>query len=146
MDLKQIEELMSAMKKAGIKKLILKKEEFAIELERESLLGGKEIPVSLPPEKKISVEEKQPPPPSSPEKEGHYVTSPMVGTFYSAPSPESPPYIKEGDSVDENTVVCIVEAMKVMNEIKSGVKGTVVEVLVKNGDPLEFGTKILRVI
>ena len=74
-----------------------------------------------------------------------YVTSPMVGTFYSSSAPDTPPFIKEGDKIDKNTVVCIIEAMKVMNEIKAGVNGTVVELLVESGSPVEFGTKLFRV-
>ena len=73
------------------------------------------------------------------------IKSPMVGTFYRAPSPDSPPYITVGDVVDEQTVVCIVEAMKVMNEIKAGVKGKVTEILVENGQPVEYGRVMFKV-
>ena len=75
-----------------------------------------------------------------------YVTSPMVGTFYTSPSPEDPPFVKVGDKIDKNTVVCIIEAMKVMNEIKANVSGTVAEVLVETGQPVEFGSKLFRII
>ncbi len=74
-----------------------------------------------------------------------YVTSPMVGTFYTAPSPDSPVYAKVGDSIGDDTVVCIVEAMKVMNEIEAEVSGTIVEILVKNAEPVEFGQKLFAV-
>ncbi|MEO0512421.1 MAG: acetyl-CoA carboxylase biotin carboxyl carrier protein [Planctomycetota bacterium] len=73
---------------------------------------------------------------------GAAVESPMVGTFYSAPDPESSPFVKAGDSVSEGDVVCIVEAMKVFNEIKAEVSGTVSKVLVKNGEAVEFGQKL----
>ena len=74
-----------------------------------------------------------------------FVTSPMVGTIYFAPSPNDPAFIKVGDRVEKNTIVCIVEAMKVMNEVKSQVQGTVTEVLVDNASPVEFGTKLFRI-
>lgn len=74
-----------------------------------------------------------------------YVTAPMVGTFYTAPSPDSPIYAKVGDSIADDTVVCIVEAMKVMNEIEADVSGTIVEILVKNAEPVEFGQKLFAV-
>ncbi len=74
------------------------------------------------------------------------ISSPMVGTFYISPSPEDPPFIKVGDKIDKNTVVCVIEAMKVMNEIKAGVTGTVAEVLAETGHPVEFGTKLFRII
>ncbi len=75
-----------------------------------------------------------------------FITSPMVGTFYLSPSPEDPTFVKVGDKVDKNFVVCIIEAMKVMNEIKAGLAGTVVEILVDSGQPVEFGTKLFRVV
>lgn len=75
----------------------------------------------------------------------NYVTSPMVGTYYSSPSPEDPPFIKVGDRVEKHTVVCIIEAMKVMNEVKAGAAGVVTEILAENGHPVEFGTKLFRI-
>ncbi len=73
------------------------------------------------------------------------VISPMVGTFYSAPSPDSDPFVSSGDKVGPETVVCIVEAMKVMNEIKAEVAGTIVEVCVQNAQPVEYGQVLFRV-
>jgi acetyl-CoA carboxylase biotin carboxyl carrier protein len=73
------------------------------------------------------------------------IDSPMVGTFYSAPNPDSPPFVSVGTSVDTDTVVCIVEAMKLFNEIKSEVSGTVQKVLVKNGESVEFGQPLFLV-
>jgi acetyl-CoA carboxylase biotin carboxyl carrier protein len=67
------------------------------------------------------------------------IPSPLVGTFYRAPSPDSDPFVEAGDDVDNDTVLCIVEAMKVMNEIKSEVEGRIVEILVENGQSVEFG-------
>ncbi len=74
-----------------------------------------------------------------------YVKSPLVGTFYRAPSPESPPFVEVGSKIKKGDVLCIVEAMKVMNEIKSEVEGTVKEILVENATPVEFG-QVLFVI
>ena len=73
-----------------------------------------------------------------------YVKSPMVGTFYRSPSPESKPFAEAGTKVVETTPVCIIEAMKIMNEIQAEQKGTVVEVLVENGQPVEYGQKLFR--
>ncbi|WII35672.1 acetyl-CoA carboxylase biotin carboxyl carrier protein [Paenibacillus thiaminolyticus] len=73
------------------------------------------------------------------------IVSPMVGTFYSAPSPESPPYVKAGDKINEKTVVCILEAMKLMNELEAEVKGEIVEVLAANGQLVEFGQPLFLV-
>jgi acetyl-CoA carboxylase biotin carboxyl carrier protein len=73
------------------------------------------------------------------------IRSPIVGTFYKSPSPESPPFVGPGDRVKPDSVVCIIEAMKVMNEIKAEVAGEVVEVLVENGQPVEFDQPLFRV-
>lgn len=73
------------------------------------------------------------------------IPSPMVGTFYIAPSPESPPYVTIGQEVQEDTVVCIIEAMKVMNEIKAEMRGVIVEVLAQNGKPVEFNKPLFAV-
>ncbi len=160
MDLKQIKELMSAMEKAGMKKLTIKeKTGYELHMERQDEAVHMPVaPVSIPhsqahfaahiprsqevhPPAEEKAAKAQPE-----EKSGKYIPSPMVGTFYTAPSPEDPPFVKPGDRVTENTVVCIIEAMKVMNEVKAGVSGVVAEVCLENGHPVEFGTKLIRVV
>lgn len=164
MDLKQIEKLIAAMEESRIKRLTLKKEGFEIEIEREcqthypehyavsghapSYLPPPSAPPAHPPaetkhknvvEHHAALDTKEKP------KAGTFVTSPMVGTFYGAPSPDDPPFVKVGDSVNENTVVCIIEAMKVMNEVKAGIGGRIAEILMHSGDPVEFGTRMFRI-
>lgn len=75
----------------------------------------------------------------------HRIVSPMVGTFYQSPSPDSPAFVKTGDRVSEKSVVCIVEAMKLMNEIEAEVKGEIVEILVENGQLVEYGQPLFLV-
>ncbi|WP_147802872.1 acetyl-CoA carboxylase biotin carboxyl carrier protein [Alkalicoccus halolimnae] len=82
---------------------------------------------------------------SSDHENFHTITSPMVGTFYEAPSPESGPYIKKGDKVNEESIVCIVEAMKLMNEIEAEVNGEIVDILVENGELVEYGQDLFLV-
>lgn len=85
-------------------------------------------------------------PAAAPSEEGlHIVKSPIVGTFYEAPSPGSPPFIKVGDHVNAGQVLCIVEAMKLMNEIESDVAGEVVKILVANAQPVEYGQPLYAV-
>ena len=72
------------------------------------------------------------------------ITSPMVGTFYSAPSPDSPPYVTVGQEVSEDTVVCLMEAMKVMNEIKAEIRGVIAEIVAENGKPVQYGQVLFR--
>lgn len=83
--------------------------------------------------------------PAAPAKKGTPVTSPMVGTFYKSPSPDADPFVKVGSDVKQGDVVCIVEAMKMMNEIESEVSGKVVEICVEDGQPVEFGQVLMYV-
>lgn len=152
--MKQIKELMAAMEKTGLKKVRIKEEKgFEIEMER----GGEvhhmapaprhEAPhFAPPPSSAPPARHNEPEPKKEGEAKGTHIDSPMVGTFYSSPSPDDPPYVKVGDKVDENTVVCIIEAMKVMNEVKAGKKGTIVEIHLNNSDPVEFGTHLFRIV
>lgn len=75
----------------------------------------------------------------------HEITSPMVGTFYASPSPDEDPYVKTGDRVEGNSVVCIVEAMKLFNEIEAEVNGEIVEILVEDGELVEYGQPLFRI-
>lgn len=85
------------------------------------------------------------PTPTAQEQELIEIKSPLVGTFYEAPSPDSEPYVEVGSHVEPQTVVCIIEAMKVMNEIKAETRGTIVEILVTNGQAVEYGQALFRV-
>jgi acetyl-CoA carboxylase biotin carboxyl carrier protein len=100
-------------------------------------------PVAAPKE-----QEAQEPSPQAAEEDDptlHKIVSPMVGTFYRAPAPDADPYVKEGDTIQKDTVVCIVEAMKLMNEIEAEVNGTIVKVLVENGQLVEYGQPLFLV-
>ena len=116
--------------------------------------GGRFMPMMMPPGMSYGVPASSPPPAlpaasrevEAPADEGLIaIKSPMVGTFYSSPDPNSPPFVTEGSTVTANTVVCIVEAMKVFNEIKAEVSGTVAKILVKNEEPVEFGQTLFMV-
>jgi acetyl-CoA carboxylase biotin carboxyl carrier protein len=167
MDLKQIKELMAAMKRGGIKKLTIKeKTGYELHLEAEDphppyphthgSFAYPQVFAAPPHVKEIETprhaaaiaQHKASPQTELPaaEERGRFVTAPLVGTYYNAPSPEDPPFIKVGDRVDENTVLCIIEAMKVMNEVKAGISGVVEEILIDNTHPVEFGTKMFRIV
>lgn len=75
----------------------------------------------------------------------HYITSPMVGTFYRAPDPASSPFVEPGESINKNQTLCIIEAMKLMNEIEADTDGVIEEVFVKNGNPVEYGQKLFAI-
>ncbi len=157
MEVKQINQLMLAMGKTGMKRLVLEREGVRLELERESaapirafdqaLEGLEENPmhqeIELHHRNARVTESKKPL--QSQDDDAVYITAPMVGTVYYAPSPNDPSFVKPGDRVEKNSVVCIIEAMKVMNEVKAGVSGVISEALVENGHPVEFGTKLFRI-
>lgn len=141
---------MAAMTRHGTIKLKIKEEGFEIELERESVYASTSTQPASTYEETRSQKIDIPPSFGSPlphkeELNGKFVNSPMVGTFYNTPAPDEPAFVKPGDTVEADTVVCIIEAMKVMNEVKAGISGKVTEVLVDNGHPVEFGTKLFRI-
>lgn len=166
MELKQIKELMAAMGRTGTKKLFLKREDFELQLERDEVTHFGESTSEFyeePPKQHLSLERAStalsknrelvtslaaPTHHESARQEettSLFVTSPMVGTFYISPTPGEAAFVKVGDKIEKNTIVCIIEAMKVMNEVKSMVSGTVIEILVEDGHPVEFGTKLFRI-
>ena len=158
MELKDIKLIIDLMKKNDLSLFELEKEGFKIRLKKgSSEPGGYAVsshpapppvfqpapaPASTAPLTATAVPET----PAPPAAKGREITSPMVGTFYAAMSPDAPPYVKVGQSVTEDTVVCIIEAMKVMNEIKAETTGTVVEVLGENGKPVQYGQPLFRVV
>jgi acetyl-CoA carboxylase biotin carboxyl carrier protein len=154
-DLKQIKELMTAMERFRLTKVTLKeKNGFEITLEKQhpreemvSFVKKEQIPVTQNPHLTEKVTEVHHPKSAVAEshKPGTFVTSPMVGTFYRSASPSEPAFVKVGDKVTENTVVCIIEAMKVMNEVKAQKSGVIAEVLVENMQPVEFSSKLFRI-
>ncbi|MBN1903161.1 acetyl-CoA carboxylase biotin carboxyl carrier protein [Candidatus Sumerlaeota bacterium] len=107
--------------------------------------------MASPPTSEVNSEAKAEKAPTQPEKKEEVdknvteIKSPMVGTFYRAPSPESPPYVQIGDRVNPDTVLCIVEAMKLMNEIKAETSGAIVDILVENGQPVEYGQPMFKI-
>ena len=156
MDLQEIEKLMEALEKSKLTRLAIRREGFELELEKELAAAPMHMTQPVAPVAPVMAAgpalggqpaaQKNATPSPAEEEEGSYITSPMVGCFYLTPSPGDPAFVKVGDEVDETTVICIVEAMKVMNEVKAGKQGRIVEILVKNGEPVEFGTKLFRII
>lgn len=151
MDIKDIKAIIDLMKKNSVSEFELEKQDFKIRLKRGINGGGvvashEDAPVLayVPPVATVQnppPAQTAPPPPASGEVE---IKSPMIGTFYRAPSPESGPYVEVGTEVNAETVVCIIEAMKVMNEIKAEAKGVITQVLVENAKPVEFGQPLFK--
>lgn len=156
MDLKQIKQIIDLMKRSELSEFEFEEEGFKIKIKRGS--GGHPLITSIPqsahpfpaaiaeaaPTAAKSAAPAGQPSPAGEEAGYAYVKSPMVGTFYRSPSPENPPFVENGAKVEDKTVVCIIEAMKIMNEIQAEAKGTVVEVLVENGQPVEYGQRLFK--
>jgi acetyl-CoA carboxylase biotin carboxyl carrier protein len=155
LDLKDIKELIALMRKNDLSVFKMEKEGFKITLKKGSefqpVIAAAPVaavaapvvaPVPTPPPE--ALEAGAPRTAKEPDKLTE-ITAPMVGTFYLAASPESPPYVSVGQEITEETVVCIIEAMKVMNEIKAEVRGVVAEIVAENGKPVQFGQVLFKV-
>ncbi len=158
LDLKEIRQIVDLMAKNDLSYFHLKHGSFKIELRRGTdVEAAKDLLSKMPGAATAmgpQIVAPAAPPPSGPaiapktvapeESHGPTVNSPMVGTFYRSSTPGEEPFIKIGDVVDENTVVCIIEAMKVMNEIKAETRGTVVRILVDDGKPVQYGQPLFE--
>jgi acetyl-CoA carboxylase biotin carboxyl carrier protein len=153
-DLKDIKAIIEMMKKNSVSEFELEKQDFKIRLKRGPNGGGtvnyEDAPVLtyVPPTVAVPAPGVTVPAvavvPAAATSSELDIKSPMIGTFYRAPSPESAPYIEVGTEVNPETVVCIIEAMKVMNEIKAEAKGIITQVLVENAKPVEFGQPLFK--
>ena len=139
MNLKEIKEVIQLMNENGLSEIEIEKDGLKIRL-RKGAGGSVEssvIHVAAPAPAPSGT--KPAPAATAPAAGRNSIKSPMVGTFYSAPAPDAAPFVQAGTQVEVGQVICIIEAMKLMNEIKSEVRGKITEVLVHNGDPVEFG-------
>jgi acetyl-CoA carboxylase biotin carboxyl carrier protein len=155
-DLDFLERLIAAIDASGLDTIEIERGGTKVRLAKTPPAAPVISPAGAPPATTASVPTSAGPPsnPASPEEtEGTAgpasnlmeVTSPMVGTFYAAPAPDAPPYVERGKRVSRGDTLCIIEAMKLMNELESEVDGTVAEVLVENGQPVEYGQVLFRV-
>jgi acetyl-CoA carboxylase biotin carboxyl carrier protein len=140
MNIKEIKEMIALMNENKLQELEIEKEGMRIRLKKESPGYDENTRIVSMPQFSLTQEAAGPQvKKEEPATKLIEIKAPMVGTFYRAPSPESPPFVEVGQDIDAGQVVCIIEAMKLMNEIKSETKGKVVEVLIENGHPVEFG-------
>ncbi|UCF29991.1 MAG: acetyl-CoA carboxylase biotin carboxyl carrier protein [bacterium] len=147
MEMKEIREILKLLEKHDITDFTLQRGDHRIRVRRGGAVFEREVavpvktapsPGMVPPPSPVEAPAAQPETLAVGEKQ-FVVTSPIVGTFYRAPSPESPPYVDVGQTVSKGTVLCIVEAMKIMNEIESEVNGKISAILVENAQPVEYG-------
>lgn len=145
MDIRKVKKLIELLDESGIAEIEITEGEESVRISRHgrapaapqyvSAIPGPAVPAPAP--SAAAVPPAAPAP--EPEEDGYAVTAPMVGTFYNASSPGSPPFVQVGDHVKQGDVLCIVEAMKMMNQIEAEVSGTIKAVRAQNGDPVEYG-------
>jgi acetyl-CoA carboxylase biotin carboxyl carrier protein len=155
LELKDIKAVIDLMKKNDLSVFEMEKDGFKLKLQKgagdQTIFAppANDLPASAPPAPSAAPAPVSALAPAVPETERgaslREIVSPMVGTFYLAASPESPPFVDIGKEVTEETVVCIIEAMKVMNEIKAEAKGVIAEIVAESGKPVQFGQVLFRV-
>ncbi|MEW5798666.1 MAG: acetyl-CoA carboxylase biotin carboxyl carrier protein [Bacteroidota bacterium] len=158
MDLKYVKQLLELLEKSAVNEIEVEEKGHKIRITKSVPQAGA-MPMYLPPVQhqvmmpapnvapvaSQPASESKPATPAADTKKYHEVKSPIVGTFYRAPSPDAPPYVDVGSKVKQGSVLCIVEAMKLMNEIECDIAGTIVKVNVENGKPVEYGQVLFLV-
>jgi len=147
MDIRKVKKLIELLETSDIAEIEIKEGEEAVRISRNSsvtttVAAPAAAPVAAPAPSPAEAEEKPAPQATS----GHVVSSPMVGTFYRSPSPSSPPFVEVGTHVKAGDVVCIVEAMKMMNQIEAEKAGIIEAILVKDGEPVEFDQPLVTIV
>jgi acetyl-CoA carboxylase biotin carboxyl carrier protein len=150
----EVRELIALMSDNGLTELEIEGEAFRVRLRRDLPTGSAQhaempapapAPVPQPAPAAAPAHSAAPATETSPDQDLQTIPSPIVGTFYRSPSPNADPFVKIGSNIEHDTVVCIIEAMKVMNEIKAEVKGVITQVLLENAKPVEFGQPLFKV-
>lgn len=160
-NLEELRELITLMRDNGLAELELEREEFRVRLRRESVVeSGHAAPPAAPAHVAPAPVPAPAPPPAptsaahpgaqattaaSQDQDLHIIPSPIVGTFYRSPSPNADPFVKIGSNIEHDSVVCIIEAMKLMNEIQAETSGEVVKIYVENGQPVEYGQPLFGI-
>ena len=148
MTFEQIKELIDIVCQKGLQGLEIERSDFRLRIDGQTgsvMAGGSASPAALPDSEIVAEAQVEEGESVGEDEEHHLIASPIVGTFYAAPSPDSDAYVQVGDEVRPGQVLCIVEAMKLMNEIECDVEGTIVEILGRNAQPVEYGEPLFLV-
>lgn len=145
----KISALLALMKENDVVEMELEEGDFSVALRKQGAFIGQAVAAPA----MIAAQPAAPAPAAAPAASAqpeidpglHQIKSPIVGTFYRAPAPEAPPFVQQGDTVRKDSVVCIIEAMKIMNEIRAEVDGVIEKVLVESGEPVEYGQPLFLV-
>lgn len=140
MDIRKVKKLIELLEESDVAEIEIHEGEESVRISRASSIAPTVVaaPVAAAPAAPVAASAEPAEAPAASEPEGHIIRSPMVGSFYRAPSPGAKPFVVEGQSVSSGDTLCIIEAMKILNQIESDKSGKVVEVLVENGQPVEY--------
>ena len=144
MDIRKIKKLIEMLQESDLKEIEVSQGDESVRILRDRFVQTNENKIIQQPEVFIAEPEIQQKIETS-KAEGNIITSPIVGTFYRKPSPDKDPFIRVGDTVEKGDVLCIIEAMKMMNEIKSDFSGKIVSINLEDGEPVEFGQSIITI-
>jgi acetyl-CoA carboxylase biotin carboxyl carrier protein len=147
MDLRKLKKLIDLVQESGIAELEITEGEEKVKIVKGGVVAVSQAPLAAPPpaapapESRSAAPAAAAPPPAEPAagQEGHVLKAPMVGTFYRSSSPDAKPFVEVGQPIKEGQTICIIEAMKLMNEIEADASGVVKAILVENGQPVEYG-------
>ncbi len=153
MDIRKVKKLIELLEESGIAEIEIKEGEESVRISRASQAAPTAPAVAQP---AVTAAAPATPPTAGngateqpaetkPDLSGHVVESPMVGTFYRSPSPDTPPFVEEGQAVKKGDTICIIEAMKMMNHIEAPVAGAIGRILIENGEPVEFGQAMMTI-
>jgi acetyl-CoA carboxylase biotin carboxyl carrier protein len=148
MDLRKLKKLIDLVQESGIGEIEITEGEEKVRISRQAAGGPMVLAPGMQPMGYAPMPAAVPAPeaaPAAPEAKGHQLKSPMVGTFYRAPSPGAPSFVEIGQSVSKGQTLCIIEAMKLLNEIESDASGTIKAILVENGQPVEYGQPLFLI-
>jgi acetyl-CoA carboxylase biotin carboxyl carrier protein len=148
MDIRKVKKLIELLDESGIAEIEISEGEDSVRISRYAAgLPQAAVMAAPAPIAAAAAAPVEPPPaaPEEPEDDGYAVTAPMVGTFYTATSPGAAPFVQVGDQVNEGDTLCIIEAMKMMNQIEAEISGTIKSIRVQNGDPVEYGQALFVV-
>lgn len=150
MDIRKVKKLIELLEASGINEIEIKEGEEAVRISRGGTAQAYAMPPPMPApvaaSAPVSTADKAPAETTAAAHRGHPVKSPMVGTFYRSPSPSSPPFVEVGQQVKATDVICIVEAMKMMNQIEAGKSGVIEAILLEDGDPVEFDQTLVTIV
>ena len=155
MDIRKVKKLIELLEESGVAEIEIHEGEESVRISRGSSIATPETKINVPQQEVSAVpaSESIKPRLTSDESEkfddygdkGHVITSPMVGIFYASSSPEEPPFVSNGQSVNVGDVLCIIEAMKIMNQIEADIDGTLMQILVENGEAVEYGQRLFLI-